>query len=188
MRHTNINLLTWTFVSFLLIVNLYLDDEKKYANQFPIYFFTFSNFTNPVGTMSSQVPHTSAFTFQSAVHSSHVLQRLNEQRQRDVLCDVTVVVQDKSFRAHFSVLASCSEYFHTRVTSVTRQCPLITLPDEVRRGSCWFTFRGLHFDKTAVDLVVHTVKRCTRQNWKLIWNPCHTVVTLIQLWSSQYAA
>lgn len=81
--------------------------------------------------MSSQVPHTSAFTFQSAVHSSHVLQRLNEQRQRDVLCDVTVVVQDKSFRAHFSVLASCSEYFHTRVTSVTRQCPLITLPDEV---------------------------------------------------------
>ncbi|XP_071352744.1 transcription regulator protein BACH1a [Trachinotus anak] len=81
--------------------------------------------------MSLQAPRMSVFTFQSAVHSAHVLQCLNDQRQQDVLCDVTVVVQNRSFRAHCSVLASCSEYFHSRVTSVTRQNPIITLPDEV---------------------------------------------------------
>uniref|UniRef100_UPI0037E8564A transcription regulator protein BACH1-like n=1 Tax=Semicossyphus pulcher TaxID=241346 RepID=UPI0037E8564A len=81
--------------------------------------------------MSLQAPRVSVFTFQSAVHSAHVLQCLNEQRQRDVLCDVTVVVENRSFRAHCSVLASCSEYFHSRITNATRQNPIITLPDEV---------------------------------------------------------
>ncbi|XP_029027488.1 transcription regulator protein BACH1-like [Betta splendens] len=81
--------------------------------------------------MSLQAPRTSVFTFQSGVHSAHVLQCLNEQRQRDVLCDVTVVVENRSFRAHCCVLASCSEYFRSRVTGVTKQNPIITLPDEV---------------------------------------------------------
>ncbi|XP_069563479.1 transcription regulator protein BACH1-like [Brachyistius frenatus] len=81
--------------------------------------------------MTLQAPRTSVFTFQSAVHSDHVLQCLNDQRQRDVLCDVTVVVENRSFRAHCSVLASCSEYFHSRVTNVTSHNPIITLPDEV---------------------------------------------------------
>ncbi|XP_039987235.1 transcription regulator protein BACH1-like [Xiphias gladius] len=81
--------------------------------------------------MSLRAPRMSVFTFQSAVHSAHVLRCLNDQRQQDVLCDVTVVVENRSFRAHCSVLASCSEYFNGRVTSVTRQNPIITLPDEV---------------------------------------------------------
>ncbi|XP_041659551.1 transcription regulator protein BACH1-like [Cheilinus undulatus] len=81
--------------------------------------------------MSLQTPRISVFTFQSAVHSAHVLQCLDEQRQRDVLCDVTVVVGNRSFRAHCSVLASCSDYFQSRVTSVTRHNPVITLPEEV---------------------------------------------------------
>ena len=84
-----------------------------------------------VGTMSLPAPRMSAFTFQSAVHSAHVLRCLNDQRQQDVLCDVTVVVGDRSFRAHCSVLASCSEYFHSRVASVLRQNAIITLPEEV---------------------------------------------------------
>ncbi|XP_028274945.1 transcription regulator protein BACH1-like [Parambassis ranga] len=81
--------------------------------------------------MTLQAPRMSVFTFQSAVHCAHVLQCLNDQRQQDVLCDVTVVVEGRSFRAHCSVLASCSEYFHSRVTSVGRQNPIIALPDEV---------------------------------------------------------
>ena len=81
--------------------------------------------------MSLQAPRTSVFTFQSAVHSAHVLQCLNEQRQRDVLCDVTVVVEDSSVRAHGSILASCSDYFRSRITNATRLNPVITLPEEV---------------------------------------------------------
>uniref|UniRef100_A0A3B3ZNP0 BTB domain-containing protein n=1 Tax=Periophthalmus magnuspinnatus TaxID=409849 RepID=A0A3B3ZNP0_9GOBI len=64
--------------------------------------------------MSPLSSRSSVFTFQSAVHTSWVLQRLNEQRLQDVLCDVTILVQDQSFRAHASVLAACSHYFHSR--------------------------------------------------------------------------
>ncbi|XP_034024322.1 transcription regulator protein BACH1-like [Thalassophryne amazonica] len=81
--------------------------------------------------MSLQEPRVSVFTFQSAVHSAHVLQCLNEQRERDILCDVTVMVENRSFQAHCSVLASCSAYFHNRFTNFTRHNSIITLPDEV---------------------------------------------------------
>uniref|UniRef100_A0A8C6SPT4 BTB and CNC homology 1, basic leucine zipper transcription factor 1 b n=1 Tax=Neogobius melanostomus TaxID=47308 RepID=A0A8C6SPT4_9GOBI len=75
----------------------------------------------------------SAFTFESSLHPGHVLRSLEEQRQRDVLCDVTVVTAEgQSFRAHRSVLASCSEYFSQRVSSMCIQNAVITLPLEVR--------------------------------------------------------
>lgn len=78
-------------------------------------------------------PRSSVFTFESTVHSSHVLRWLDEQRCRDLLCDVTVVVEAQSFRAHRSVLASCSEYFAQRISSLAQRGAVITLPEEVRR-------------------------------------------------------
>ncbi|KAM9846405.1 transcription regulator protein BACH1b [Aulostomus maculatus] len=76
-------------------------------------------------------PRLSMFTFESTAHSSHVLRSLDEQRRRDMLCDVTVVVEGQSFRAHRSVLASCSEYFTRRFSSPTQHGEVITLPEEV---------------------------------------------------------
>lgn len=60
------------------------------------------------------------------------MRSLEEQRQRDVLCDVTVVTSGgQSFRAHLSVLASCSEYFSQRISSLSGHNTVITLPLEV---------------------------------------------------------
>uniref|UniRef100_A0A3P8TYR4 BTB and CNC homology 1, basic leucine zipper transcription factor 1 b n=1 Tax=Amphiprion percula TaxID=161767 RepID=A0A3P8TYR4_AMPPE len=82
--------------------------------------------------MAMSAPRSSVFTFESTLHSCHVLRCLDEQRCRDVLCDVTVVVQGQSFRAHSSVLASCSEYFAQRISSsLTRHGAVIILPQEV---------------------------------------------------------
>ncbi|KAK2871154.1 hypothetical protein QQF64_002300 [Cirrhinus molitorella] len=71
------------------------------------------------------------FTFQSSVHSSHVLQCLNEQRKKDLLCDVTIVAENQSYRAHRAVLASCSDFFSARLSSHTPEGIIINLPDEV---------------------------------------------------------
>uniref|UniRef100_A0A8C2C674 Uncharacterized protein n=1 Tax=Cyprinus carpio TaxID=7962 RepID=A0A8C2C674_CYPCA len=81
--------------------------------------------------MSVDGPRTSVFTFQSAVHSHHVLRSLEELRQKELLCDVTVEVERRSFRAHSSVLASCSGYFYTRLTNHSRADLTVRLPDEV---------------------------------------------------------
>ncbi|KAJ8359150.1 hypothetical protein SKAU_G00156750 [Synaphobranchus kaupii] len=45
------------------------------------------------------------------IHSEHVLQQLNNQREWGFLCDCSISVGDVDFRAHKAVLAACSSYF-----------------------------------------------------------------------------
>lgn len=71
------------------------------------------------------------FAYESSVHSTNVLLSLNDQRKKDVLCDVTVLVEGQQFRAHRSVLAACSSYFHSRIVGQTDAELTITLPQEV---------------------------------------------------------
>lgn len=73
----------------------------------------------------------SVFAYESSVHSSNILLSLDDQRKKDVLCDVTVLVEGQRFRAHRSVLAACSNYLHSRVIGQAEAQLQITLPEEV---------------------------------------------------------
>ncbi|MED6247233.1 hypothetical protein ATANTOWER_012522 [Ataeniobius toweri] len=84
-----------------------------------------------MSVMAGPTRQPSVFTFESTVHSSQVLHYLNEQRCRDMLCDLTVLVEGQNFRAHCSVLASCSEYFLQKISSLSQHGAVITLPEEV---------------------------------------------------------
>ncbi|XP_031664917.1 transcription regulator protein BACH1-like [Oncorhynchus kisutch] len=84
-----------------------------------------------VAMSSLESLRSSVFTFESSVHSCHVLRCLDDQRRLDLLCDITVLAEGRSFRAHRSVLASCSDYFTHRVSSHAPQGLVVTLPQEV---------------------------------------------------------
>ncbi|KAM4664048.1 transcriptional regulator Kaiso [Discoglossus pictus] len=45
-------------------------------------------------------------------YSGSLLQSLNDQRLQGLFCDVTVIVEDRKFRAHKNILSACSTYFH----------------------------------------------------------------------------
>ncbi|KAM9833685.1 transcriptional regulator Kaiso isoform 1-T1 [Syngnathus typhle] len=45
-------------------------------------------------------------------YSSALLNSMNEQRNSGLFCDVTIIVQDKKFRAHKNILSASSTYFH----------------------------------------------------------------------------
>ncbi|KAG8444677.1 hypothetical protein GDO86_009736 [Hymenochirus boettgeri] len=47
----------------------------------------------------------------SSSHKDTLLTSLEEQRKKDFLCDITVIVENEQFRAHKAVLAASSEYF-----------------------------------------------------------------------------
>ncbi|XP_026214038.1 transcriptional regulator Kaiso [Anabas testudineus] len=45
-------------------------------------------------------------------YSAAVLKSMNEQRNHGLFCDVTIIIQDKKFRAHKTILSASSSYFH----------------------------------------------------------------------------
>ncbi|XP_057564050.1 zinc finger and BTB domain-containing protein 44-like [Hippopotamus amphibius kiboko] len=55
------------------------------------------------------------FTHSSSSHSQEMLGKLNMLRNGGHLCDITIRVQDRIFRAHKVVLAACSDFFRTKL-------------------------------------------------------------------------
>ncbi|CAL8333487.1 transcriptional regulator Kaiso [Gadus morhua] len=45
-------------------------------------------------------------------YSAAVLRSMNDQRNHGLFCDVTIIIQDKKFRAHKTILSASSTYFH----------------------------------------------------------------------------
>ncbi|KAG8448212.1 hypothetical protein GDO86_015344 [Hymenochirus boettgeri] len=45
-------------------------------------------------------------------YSGSLLKALNDQRLQGLYCDVTVIVEERKFRAHRNILSACSTYFH----------------------------------------------------------------------------
>lgn len=51
-------------------------------------------------------------TFLNQQHPGNVLSRLHDLREREELCDVTIVVEGRAIKAHRAVLAATSQYFN----------------------------------------------------------------------------
>ncbi|NXL88025.1 BACH1 protein, partial [Alectura lathami] len=81
--------------------------------------------------MSLSEKNSVVFAYESSVHSTNVLLSLDDQRKQDILCDVTILVEDQRFRAHRAVLAACSSYFLSRIVGQLDADLIITLPEEV---------------------------------------------------------
>ena len=55
-------------------------------------------------------------TFLNQQHPGNVLSRLHDLREREELCDVTIVVEERAIKAHRAVLAATSQYFNAMFT------------------------------------------------------------------------
>ncbi|XP_061858102.1 transcription regulator protein BACH1 isoform X1 [Colius striatus] len=81
--------------------------------------------------MSLSEKNSVVFAYESSVHSTNILLSLDDQRKQDILCDVTILVEDQRFRAHKAVLAACSSYFLSRIVGQVDTDLIITLPEEI---------------------------------------------------------
>lgn len=85
------------------------------------------------------------YVYESTVHCTNILLRLNDQRKQDILCDVTVLVEGKEFRGHRAVLAACSEYFLQALVGQAENGLVVTLPEEVHPLIYAFTHTHISF-------------------------------------------
>lgn len=66
-----------------------------------------------LATMEDAIPNTSEklIIIHSKAHRDTILANFEEQRKKDFLCDITLIVENVHFRAHKALLAASSEYF-----------------------------------------------------------------------------
>ncbi|XP_029972832.1 zinc finger and BTB domain-containing protein 24 [Salarias fasciatus] len=62
-------------------------------------------------SQQSTNPTSSLLVLRSESHNQSILSKFDHLRKRDLLCDVTLVVEDMHFKAHRALLAASSEYF-----------------------------------------------------------------------------
>ncbi|EPQ11375.1 Transcription regulator protein BACH2 [Myotis brandtii] len=82
-------------------------------------------------------PDSPMYVYESTVHCTNILLGLNDQRKKDILCDVTLIVERKEFRAHRAVLAACSEYFWQALVGQTKNDLVVSLPEEGQNHSLY---------------------------------------------------
>ncbi|GAA6223267.1 zinc finger and BTB domain-containing protein 24 [Lates japonicus] len=68
-------------------------------------------------SQKTTAPTSSLTALHSDSHKQSILSKFDKLRKRDLLCDVTFVVEDVHFKAHKALLAASSEYFSHMFTS-----------------------------------------------------------------------
>ncbi|XP_078656393.1 uncharacterized protein LOC144902731 isoform X2 [Branchiostoma floridae x Branchiostoma belcheri] len=75
------------------------------------------------------------FIHETPHHSKDILKKLNQQREDGLLCDVTIIVEGRRFRAHKSMLAACSSYFNSVFTRKdVKHIPFVEITDITAEG------------------------------------------------------
>ncbi|KAF7704515.1 hypothetical protein HF521_021587 [Silurus meridionalis] len=73
----------------------------------------------------TQAHASSLLTFCSKSHKDAILNKFDTLRKRQMLCDITLIVEDVHFKAHKALLAASSEYFSLMFTAEDQACQTI---------------------------------------------------------------
>ena len=67
--------------------------------------------------MSQKATPSSLMALHSDSHKQSILSKFDKLRKKDLLCDITLVVEDVHFKAHRALLAASSDYFSLMFTA-----------------------------------------------------------------------
>lgn len=77
--------------------------------------------------MSQKNTASSLMALHSDSHKQSILSKLDRLRKEDLLCDITLVVEDVHFKAHRALLAASSDYFSLMFTAEQTNRPVYQL-------------------------------------------------------------
>ncbi|XP_053366099.1 zinc finger and BTB domain-containing protein 24 [Clarias gariepinus] len=75
--------------------------------------------------MSERTQTQSLLNFHSVSHKDTILNKFDTLRKRQMLCDITLIVEDVHFKAHKALLAASSEYFSLMFTAEDQACQTV---------------------------------------------------------------